>query len=133
MDLPHGFCDRDAEGGVAFHDGDADLDFRDLTVEVPCHEALAQQFHAVHLCLDAASAVVAAPVSPDRAAEVFRCSQRLVSGHRTRGDRLPGLGVSAGRNDGMRPTVGPSRACKHALPGSGWPRGTCAYHRHRLR
>ena len=31
----------------------------------------------------------------------------------------------------MRPAVSPPRACKHALPGSGWHRGICGYHRHR--
>ena len=41
--------------------GDTYLEFRDLSVEVPCHEALAQQRHTTHLCLDAASAVVSAP------------------------------------------------------------------------
>ncbi|SCZ67954.1 hypothetical protein SAMN04488118_107152 [Epibacterium ulvae] len=40
----------------------------------------------MHLGLDAALAVVTTPVSPDGAAEVFRISQGLVSGHRTRGD-----------------------------------------------
>jgi len=70
MDSPHGFCDSDAKGCVAVHDGDADLDFRDLSVEAPRREALPQQFHAVPLGLDAASAVVSAPVLPDRATEV---------------------------------------------------------------
>ena len=39
-----GLCDRDAKRDVAVHDGDADLDFRDLSVKVPRHEALSQQF-----------------------------------------------------------------------------------------
>tara|TARA_R110002073_G_C9430375_1_gene576665 strand:+ start:424 stop:618 length:195 start_codon:yes stop_codon:yes gene_type:complete len=29
-------------------DGDTDLDLGDLTVEVPRHEALPEQFHAMH-------------------------------------------------------------------------------------
>lgn len=41
------------------------------------------------MVLALASAVVSAPVSPDRATEVFRCSQGLVSGHGTRSDGLP--------------------------------------------
>lgn len=31
----------------------------------------------------------------------------------------------------MRTSVSPSRACLHALPGSGWCRGICAYRRRR--
>jgi len=50
--------------------------------------------------------VVAAPVSPDRAAEVFRSSQGLVSGHRPCGDGFPWLGVFAGRDDGVGATIG---------------------------
>ena len=56
-----GLCDRYAEHGVAVQDGSADLEFGDLTVEVACHEALPERFHAMHLRLDAASAVVAGP------------------------------------------------------------------------
>ena len=66
------FCDlrkRYAEGSETVHNGGTDLELRDLTVEVPRHEALAQQFHAMHLGFDAASAVVAAPSSPDGAPE----------------------------------------------------------------
>ncbi len=99
-------CDGDAKGGVAIHDGDADLDFRDLTVEVPGHEALPQQFHAVHLRLDAASAVVSAPVSPDGATEVFRRAERLVARNCTRGRWLPRRGVFAGRDDGVCAPIG---------------------------
>ena len=95
-DLSHCFRGRYAERGVAVQDGDADLELGDLTVEVPSHEPLAQQFHAMHLRLDAASAVISAPSSPDRAAEVFRCPQCFVSSDRTGGDRLPRFGVLAG-------------------------------------
>jgi len=50
-------------------DGDTDLELCDLTVEVARHEALARQFPAMHLRFDAASAVAAAPLSPDGSAE----------------------------------------------------------------
>ena len=53
-------CDRDAECGEAVQDGDTDLELRNLTVEVPRHEALVQQLHTMHLCLCAAPAVVTA-------------------------------------------------------------------------
>jgi len=39
-DLSYGPCDRNAKSGVTVEDGDADLDFCDLPVEVPHHEAL---------------------------------------------------------------------------------------------
>ena len=85
MDSSHGFSDGYAERGEAVQDGHTDLELGNLTVEVPRHEALTQQFHTVHLGLVAASAVVSAPSSPERAAEVFRCSQGLVA----RDPRLP--------------------------------------------
>ena len=36
----HRFCDRYADRGVAVRDGDADVEFGNLTVEVPRHEPL---------------------------------------------------------------------------------------------
>ena len=36
-DLPYRLCDRNAKSGVAVEHGDADMDFRDLPVEVPRH------------------------------------------------------------------------------------------------
>lgn len=100
-DLSHSFRDGYSERGVAVQDGDADLEFGDLSVEVPCHEPLAQQLDTMPLCLDAASAVVSTPSSPERAAQVFRRAQGLISRHGSGGDRLPGLRVLAGRDDGM--------------------------------
>ena len=47
--MSHGLCDRYAECGVAVQDGDPDLELRDLTVEVPCHEPLAHQFRFADL------------------------------------------------------------------------------------
>ena len=57
--------------GVAVKNGDADLEFSNLAVEVPSHEALARQFHTVHLRFDAAPSVISAPTSPDGSAQVF--------------------------------------------------------------
>lgn len=59
--LAEGLRDGDAERGEAVKDGDAALEFGGLTFEVSGHELLAEQLHAVHLGLGAASAVVAAP------------------------------------------------------------------------
>jgi len=58
---PPGFGDGYAEGGEAVQDGDADVELGDLSVEVPGHEPLTEQLHAMHLRLGAAAAMVAAP------------------------------------------------------------------------
>jgi len=79
---------------------DTNLKLRNLTVEVPRHQAPAQQFHTIHLGFDAALAVVAAPSSPERTAKVFRRPQGLVARDPTCGDSFPRLGVPAWRNDG---------------------------------
>jgi tRNA A37 threonylcarbamoyladenosine synthetase subunit TsaC/SUA5/YrdC len=55
------------------------VELGDLAVEVPRHEALTQQFDAVHFRLCATSAVISAPSSPERAPEVFRRPQCLVA------------------------------------------------------
>jgi hypothetical protein len=59
----------------------------------------------VHLGLDTASAVVSAPISPDRSAKVSRRLKSFVSGHRTRGDGLLWFGIFARRDDCVRPVV----------------------------
>ncbi len=79
-----------------------DLELGNLTVEVPRHEALTQQFHTVHLRLDAAPAVIAAASSPDGSAEAFRRAQGLVAGDCTWGIGLPGLAIPPRRNDRSR-------------------------------
>jgi hypothetical protein len=68
-------------------------------VEVPSGQTLDQQFHAVHLRFDAATAVVAAPSSPDHPAEEFRRVKRLVARDCAKGVRFPRLGALAGRYD----------------------------------
>lgn len=69
-DLSYGLCDGNAKSGAAVKDRDTHLDFRDLPVEVSCHQGLPKQFNAIHLCLDTASAVISAPPSPDGLTEV---------------------------------------------------------------
>lgn len=73
--LSLGFRDRCAERGETVQDGNAHLELRDLTVEVPGGQALTQQLNAVHLGLCAASAMIPAPSSPDRATDARRCTQ----------------------------------------------------------
>ena len=77
-----------------------------MASEVACHEALPQQLHAMHLCLGAATAVVSAPFSPDRATEVFRCAKGLASHDGARGRRLPRRGFLARWYDGVGTPVG---------------------------
>jgi hypothetical protein len=104
-DSPHGFCDRNAKRGVAIQDSDTHLNLCDLTVKVPRHEPLTQQFQAMHLCLDAASAVIATPVPPQCPAQILRGAERIVSGDGASGAWLPWLGVSARRDDRSRSAV----------------------------
>ena len=100
-DLSYSLFDGSAERGVVVKHGDADLEFRNLTVEVPCHEALPQQFHAVHLRLHTAPAAVTAPSSPEGPAEMVGRSECFVSCGCAGGGRLPRLGVLARWNDGV--------------------------------
>jgi hypothetical protein len=67
---------------------------------------LFQQFHAVHLGFGTTSAVVSTPFPPKRPAEVFRRSQRFVARNRACGVGFPGLGVLAGRDNGIGTSVG---------------------------
>lgn len=67
----YGFSEGYSERGKAVQVGDTDLELGDPTVEVPSGQTLAQQFHTMHLGFDVASAVIAAPSSPDRRAEAF--------------------------------------------------------------
>lgn len=103
--LSYGLCDRDAKRGVAVQNGNTDLKLGDLSVEVPCHEALPQQLHTVHLRLHAASTVVSAPSSPEGPTEVFRCPQCLVSCDGADGDCFPRFGVLAELNDSVGAAV----------------------------
>jgi|TARA_R110000787_G_scaffold133678_2_gene246102 hypothetical protein len=43
----------------------------------------------VHICLDATSAVVSAPVPPERLIQILRCAERVVPGDGTGGAWLP--------------------------------------------
>jgi hypothetical protein len=104
-DLSHSFRDGYAERRIAVEYGDTYLDLGDLTIEFPRHEPLVQKCYTVHPCLDAASAVVSAPSSPKRPAQVFRRALGLVSRRGSCGDGLPRLRVLAGRDNGMGAAV----------------------------
>lgn len=63
------FGDGHAEGGEAVQDGDPDVEFCTLPVEVPRHEPLTEQLDAVRIRLRSASTMTAIPSSPERTAE----------------------------------------------------------------
>jgi len=72
------------------------------TIAISRAQALTQQFHAIHLRFDTASAAIPAPSSPDGAAGAFRCPQALVARHGSGGVGLPGSGVPARQHDRSR-------------------------------
>ena len=98
-DLSYGHSDRNAARGVAVQYGATDLKLGDLTVEVARHQGLAELLEAVHLCLDTASAMVAAPSSPKGWAQVLRGAQGVIACDGTRARGLPGSGILAWCND----------------------------------
>jgi len=60
----------------------------------------------MQFCLNAPPAVVSAPSSPERTANVFRGVHGFVSGHGSSGDGLPWLGVLARWDDSVGTTIG---------------------------
>lgn len=63
-DLAYGAGTRYAKSCETIQDRGADLDLRNLSTEVARCEALIEEFHTMHLCFDAAAAVVSGQVSP---------------------------------------------------------------------
>ena len=106
MTSADGLRDGDAEFGEAVQDGDADLEFGGLTVEVAGGELMTEELQAVHLGLDAASAMVARPLAPERPPEARHGAQVVVASLGVRALLLPRLCVPARRNDRFRAAVG---------------------------
>lgn len=85
-DLSNSVRDGYAERRVVIEHGDMDLKIRDVVAEIPRHEVLSQQLHAMHplserLRFDAALALVSAPSLPqgssvDRRPENFLSATR---------------------------------------------------------
>ena len=78
-DLSQGFCNRDTKGDLTVQDGDADLNLGDRSVKGSCYQPQARQFHAMHLCLNAAPAVVSVPIAPKCPTQVFLRSQGIAN------------------------------------------------------
>ena len=114
-DLSHALRDRGSEGREAVEDRGSDLEFCDLPFEVARHDALAQQFEAVHFGLDQTSSVIAAPVAPYGATKAGCGAQDGVAGIGTGRILFPKSAIAAGRDDG-----------------NGAPRGRPGCHRRRL-
>ena len=64
-DLSYDLCTGYIKCSVAVEDGDTDLDFGNLFVEVPQHQRLAEKLDAIHLALDATLSMVPA-LSPSQ-------------------------------------------------------------------
>ena len=65
-DLAYSHCLRNARSSEAIQDRGTDLDHRNLPIKVAGDKTLTRSFHTMHLCFDAASAVVPGQVSPAR-------------------------------------------------------------------
>jgi hypothetical protein len=65
--------DRRSDFGEAIEDCSTDFELGDLTIEGAGHNALAQEFEAVHFALDQTATMVAAPLLPDGATKAL-CS-----------------------------------------------------------
>jgi len=70
-DLSYSNSFGDAKRSEAVEDRGADLDLRDLPVEAPRREALTEQFHTMHFCLNAASAMVSGQLPPQCASQIL--------------------------------------------------------------
>ena len=105
-DLSFGLSDGYAKGGVTVEHRDPGLELSDLSVEVSGHEALAEEFDAVHLRLCAASSVIACQLSPERPSEIFAGPHCFVSRDSTRRGWLPELRILAWRDDGSGTSSG---------------------------
>lgn len=75
------------------------LESCDLTVEASVRQELTQRLHAMHLCLGPASAVIAAPSSPDGPPDARRRAQDFVPDDWPGGVGFPRSSVLAGRDD----------------------------------
>ena len=114
-DLAYWLSDGYTKSDVRVEYGDTDPDLCDLTIEVPLHQRLAQQFHTVHFGFDATPAVISAPTSPKRPAQISLCIDRIVTRNCSVTRRPPGFGILARRDHRMgMGTFSPSRFHKRS-------------------
>ena len=98
-ELSYGLGDRSARSRVAVQDRDPDLELSDLSVEVSGHEALTEEFDAVHLRFCAAAAVILGPFSPECPPGILAGSYGFIPNDSTRCCWFPKLSVFARRDD----------------------------------
>ena len=78
-DLACSHCLGNARSSEAIQDRGADPDHRNLPIKVASDKTLTTSFHTMHLCFDAASALVPGQVSPARAPDTLNIAAlRLV-------------------------------------------------------
>jgi hypothetical protein len=92
---------RHAKCGELVNDCSTDLDFRDLPIEVTRRETWTMQFNTMLFRLEAASAVIASQLTPQRKAQLFRGSGSFVSRTRTGRIKLPQVSRFTVWNDRM--------------------------------
>ena len=71
-DLACSHCSGNARSSEAIQDRCADPDHRNLPIKVARDKTLTTSFHTMHLCFDAASALVPGQVSPARAPDTLK-------------------------------------------------------------
>ena len=95
-DLSCWLCVRQARRGVSVRDGDADLQFRDLAIEAPCHQGLAERLHAVHLAFGGSRYANRLRNSHGESLSLVLCGGAWISASRIHcSRRLPDRGRSA--------------------------------------
>ena len=80
---------------MAAEDSDAKLDFRDLPVEVACHEHLTRKLHTICFSRNVAPTVKSAPSSPQSVAQILGCFDGFVPSNSSSAFGLPQFGVFA--------------------------------------
>lgn len=102
----NGSGNRRSEGCEAVKDSDANLNLSDLPVEGFRHEALPELLDTVHFGFHTATAMIAAPVSPNGSTEPFACSQGFITRFCSITGWFPKASILARRNDCRGPSGG---------------------------
>ena len=101
-----GSGNRRSEGCEAVKDSDANLNLSDLPVEGFRHEALPELLDTVHVSFHTATAMIAAPVSPNGSTQPFACSQGFITRFCAITGWFPEASIPARRNNCRGPSGG---------------------------